>query len=137
MPYDSSPWNAIATPKTDYAVRRIAEHTEIPVYWGRDAIGHCLLIVELNGDHAEQFRQGNSRLHGIDVDLRSGECAGQQRLVFTLARQVDVDLFLSLCQSLIVRLAQVTDSASALSLALTHLKRWKAFLAGKQVSRSA
>jgi hypothetical protein len=133
---DSSPWDSISMPKSDYAIRRVAEKTGVPLNWGRDSAGHCLLIVELNGDHTEQFRQGTSRLHGIDVDLRSGECAGQQRLVLTLARQVDADLFLSLCQSLIVHLAQVTDSASALSLALTHLKRWKAFLAGKQARLS-
>lgn len=136
MPVDSSPWDAIATPKTDYAVRRIVEHTGIPVYWGKDAVGHCLMIIELAGDHTSQFRQEISRLHGIDVGLRSGECTGQQHLVFTLAQQVDADLFLSLCQSLFVRLAQVTDSASALSLTLTHLRRWKAFLAGKQARLS-
>lgn len=136
MPVDSSPWNTIATPKTDYAVRRIVEHTGIPVYWGKDAAGRCLMIIELTGDHTAQFRQRIGRLHGIDVNLRSGECTGQQHLVFTLAQQVDADLFLSLCQSLFVRLAQVTDSAGALSLTLTHLGRWKAFLAGKQARLS-
>jgi len=127
-----TPWEQIAEPLTDYNVRRVADTTGIPFYWGKDTAGHCLFIIELEGDHTSQYRSDVTRLNGISVDLRNGENESQQRLVLTLERNVDCDLFLGLCETLINSLATVMDSAVALSVALQHLKRWKAFLAGKK-----
>lgn len=126
------PWDEIANPHADYTVRRVAGTEGVPLYWGKDATGQCLLIVELKGDHSVQYRRDATTLYGIGVDLRNGENAQQQRLVLTLARHVDRDLFLGLCETLIASLAPVTDSEVALAVALTHLKRWKAFLAGRK-----
>jgi len=68
-------------------------------------------------------------VRGIQVDLRSGE-GNRQRLVLTLDKQVDRDIFGGFCRSLSAAVEQATDSASALSVALTHIRRWKAFLSG-------
>ena len=126
------PWDAIANPNADFNVRRVAVTDGVPLYWGKDAAGQCLLIVELEGDHNAEFRRNSTNLHGIGVDLRNGEQAEQQRLVLTLTRHIDRDLFLGLCNTLINSLASVSDSPVALAVALAHLKRWKAFLAGKK-----
>lgn len=125
------PWDGISTPEADFTVVRVTEPTGIPIYWGRDTAAQCLLIVELEGDFKAQFRRDTMSMHGIGVDLRNGDAYRQQRLVLTLSKHVDSDLFLGLCNTLIDSLKAVTDSATALAVTLAHLKRWKAFLAGR------
>lgn len=127
----SVPWDAIPIPAADLSVLRIAGTTGVSIFWGRDTGGQCLLIIELDGDHTAQLRRDVVSLHGIGVDLRNGDRAGQQRFVLTLARHIDSDLFLGLCETLIGSLRDVADPATALAVALTHLRRWKAFLAGR------
>lgn len=127
----SVPWDAIPTPAADLGVLRVGGTSGVPVFWGRDAGAQCLLIIELHGDHTGQFRRDVVSLHGIGVDLRNGDIAGQQRFILTLARHIDSDLFLGLCETLIGSLNDVTDPATALAVSLAHLKRWKAFLAGR------
>lgn len=131
---DASPWDEIAVPKSDLTVRQIGGVMSVPCFWGRDVHGACLFIMELAGDHTSQFRKGMVAVTGIGIDLRAGE-AGSQRLVLTLERQTDRDLFESLCRTLIAALATVSDPASSLGVALAHLKRWKAFLAGRGNAR--
>lgn len=127
----SVPWDAIPTPVADLSVLRVAGTTGVAIFWGRDAGAQCLLIIELDGDHTAQFRRDVVPLHGISIDLRNGDGAGKQRFVLTLARHIDSDLFLGLCETLIGSLRDVSDSATALAVALAHLRRWKAFLAGR------
>ncbi|HEV2577124.1 MAG TPA: PD-(D/E)XK motif protein [Acidobacteriaceae bacterium] len=126
---ETSPWDDIAIPESDFNVRQVPIPTPVPCFWGRDVAGDCLFIVELEGDHGDQFRQHRVTVRGIEVDLRSGEM-NRQRLLLTLDRHVDRDLFGGFCKSLASALEQATDSASALSVALTHIRRWKAFLSG-------
>jgi hypothetical protein len=126
---DTSPWDDIAVPTSDFNVRQVSDRTPVPCFWGRNGAGDCLFILELKGDHGTQFRQHHVPVRGVQVDLRSGE-ANRQRLVLTLDRQVDRDIFGGFCRSLSTAVEQATDSASALSVALTHIRRWKAFLSG-------
>ena len=128
----AAPWDVISNPNADFNVRRVPGTEGVPLYWAKNAMGQCLLIVELEGDHSADFMRDSTSLHGIKVDLRNGETVQQQRLVLTLARHIDCDLFLGLCDTLIASLASVTDSSVALAVALAHLKRWKAFLAGRK-----
>ena len=125
------PWDAIPTPVTELNVLRVTGKTGVAVFWGRDATAQCLLIIELDGDHTAQYRRDVVSLHGIDVDLRNSDVVGRQRFVLTLASHIDSDLFLGLCETLIGSLETVTDPAAALAVALAHLRRWKAFLAGR------
>lgn len=133
---DSSPWDDIAVPGSDFNVRQVAGETAVPCFWGRDAGGACLFIVELQGDHAAQFRKNAVTVNGIDVDLRAGD-QGQQRLILALERQVDRDLFEGLCRTLASSLEHATDSASSLAVSLAHIRRWKTFLSGRSQHLSA
>lgn len=126
---ETSPWSDIQTPTSDYNVKRVAGATAVPCYWGRDTSGSCLFVTELEGDHAVEFRRQTVRVNGIDVDLRNE--VGQQRLVLTLEKQADRDLFEGLCHTLARALESASDSASSLAVAMIHLRRWKTFMAGK------
>lgn len=133
---DSSPWDDIAVPGTDFNVRQVAGETAVPCFWGRDASGACLFIVELQGDHTAPYRKNAVTVNGIDIDLRAGN-QGQQRLVLALERQVDRDLFEGLCRTLASSLTHASDSASSLAVSLAHVRRWKTFLAGRSQHLSA
>lgn len=125
------PWDEIATPEGDYNVRLVPGARTIPCFWGKDIEGRNLFLVELQGHHAQQFSKDKPILNGISVDLRQAEEPGTERLVLALEKHLDADLFLGLCETLLESLASVTNSAAALAVTLNHLKRWKAFLAGR------
>lgn len=125
------PWDDIKVPGSDYNVRLVSNGGSVPAYWGRDKDGNCLFLVPLEGDHRKLFGESRTTVHGIDVDLQADADAGKQNLVLTLERQIDGDLFCSLCESLVESLRVVDRSDVALNVALTHIKRWKAFLAGR------
>lgn len=125
-----SPWNSISVPSADFNVLQVPGERAVPCFWGKDVTGSCLFIIELEGDHANMFRRDAVIVNGLSVDLRSAG-AGYQRLVLALDRQVDRDLFESLCRALAFALLSASDSATALAIALAHLKRWKQFLAGR------
>ncbi|GGY84480.1 hypothetical protein GCM10011613_31770 [Cellvibrio zantedeschiae] len=129
MMINISPWDEINIPEKDFNVRQISERTVAPCYWARDPRGNCLFIIELEGDHTLQFRKDFITVNGINIDLRSGGHE-QQRIILSLEKQVDRDIFEALCKALIVSLRNATDSASSLAISLSHLRRWKAFLAG-------
>ena len=126
------PWDAIRLPDADYGVRLIAGTGSIPLYWGKDTAGDCLFIIELLGDHREQFRQNSTLIHGISLDLRGFDATTRQGLVLKLEKQVDKDIFLSLCETLIANLRPVRDPATAMTVTLTHLNRWKIFMSGRR-----
>ena len=127
---DASPWDGIGVPAhLDYTVRQVAGQTAVPCFWGRDRGGACLFIIELAGDHTDQFRSNITSVNGIEADLRGD--AGQQRLVLALEEQVDRDLFGGLCNTLVSALGNASDAMSTLAIALAHIRRWKTFLAGR------
>lgn len=133
---DVSPWDCIAVPGTDFNVRQVAVKTAVPCFWGRDGRGACLFIVELEGDHVAQYHQERVTIRGIEMDLRSTG-SGQQHLILTLHGQTNRDLFERLCYSLLEKLGDVADSASAMSVTLKHLRRWKNFLGERRQLLSA
>jgi hypothetical protein len=120
----------------DFNVRQVDGKTAVPCFWGRAPDGACLFIVELHGDHFAQFRKNSVTVNGIDVDLR-GFDPRLQRLVLTLEKQVDRDLFAGLCRTLASTLVHASDSANALAIALNHIRRWKTFLSGRGQRLSA
>lgn len=133
---EPSPWDDIGVPEADFNVRQIIGNMAVPCFWGRGRGGVCLFIVELLGDHRAHYRKGAVSMHGIGVDLRDGD-AGRQRLVLTLEKEVDRDLFEGLCRTLVSALAHATDSVSSLTIALMHIRRWKTFLSGRGQRLSA
>lgn len=133
---ETSPWDCIAIPSADYNVRQVTGDTAVPCFWGRDRDGACLFIVELQGDHTTQFRRNVVAVFGIDADLRGGD-PSRQRLVLTLQKEVDRDLFAGLCRTLASALEHAGDSASSLAIALAHIRRWKTFMSGRGEHLSA
>ena len=125
------PWYDISIPDADYNVRLAPDCGAIPVYWGKDCYGKFLCLVSLAGDFQSRFMQEKISVKGMHVDLRRDASQNCQNLVLTLERQVDSDLFHTLCKSLVASLRQVTLPEVALSVTLQHLKRWRIFLMGQ------
>ena len=125
------PWDEIQVPTADFNVRLVESSNDIPIYWGRNIGGNCLLVVELEGDHRRQFQNVKINVRGVSTDLQAGLSEGKQNLVLTLEQHINRDLFLGLCKSLIASLVNVKDSNTAVSVIFHHLGRWKNFLAGK------
>lgn len=128
----TNPWNDIKTPVEDLSVRQIKISRHLPLYWGKDSSGHCVFIYEMSEDGAEIFQKNMVSIHGIKIDYRLLSTTGNQGLILVLEKHVDQDLFYSLCETLIHELSEVSDPLVGLSVALSQIKRWKAFLAGKK-----
>ena len=129
---NDSPWSVIKTPQHDYNVRKISDTTGISLYWGKDTAGHCLFIVELAGDQTELFRRQQVNVKGIKLDLRLFNSDKSQGLVIKLEKHTDQDIFSAMCQTLVSKLRNISDPAVALSVSLSQVKRWKAFMAGRK-----
>jgi len=127
-----SPWEDIKTPSEDLSVRLIRESKHLPLYWGKDSSGHCVFIYEMCENGAEIFQKNMVSIHGINIGYRVLSTTGNQGLILVLEKHVDQDLFYSLCETLINKLSEVSDPLVGLSVALSQIKRWKAFLAGKK-----
>lgn len=125
------PWDNIQVPTADFNVRLVESSTVVPLYWGKNIDGNCLLIVELCGDHSRQFQKNRINVRGISVDLQFGSSTDKQNIVLILEEYINRDLFLGLCTTLISSLENVSDSGSAVAVVFQHLGRWKNFLAGK------
>lgn len=130
-----SPWDNIPIPHSDFNVRLAETKTGSHCYWGRDSDSKYLFIIELNGDHTAQYIKNISVVKGIDIDLRSN-MIGKQFLIFKLERQCDCDLFSSICHTLLSSLEHATNSESALTMSLAHIRRWKRFLTGNKETLS-
>ena len=128
----STPWDDIQQPSAGNNVRRIDADGVIPIYWGKDIHGHCLLVLDLEGDHRDAFFKANMNIQGIGVDLRQRPDEHAQTLVITLVSHVNVDLFHALCNTLVRSLGNTRDCRTALTITLNHLKRWQRFLAGEK-----
>ncbi len=132
MRHKKSPWEDIKTPSEDISVRKIENGGTIPQYWGKDALGHCIYIIEFSVDVSNFYDQSNVSIHGINIDLRAFKTTKSQGLIFVLEKHIDQDLFYSLCETLIQALSEISDPLVGLSVALSQIKRWKAFMAGKK-----
>lgn len=128
----ANPWDDIKTPIKDLTVRQIKSSKYLPLYWGKDSSGHCVFIYEMREDGAEIFQKNMVSIHGIKIDYRLLSTTGNQGLILVLEKHVDQDLFYSLCETLIHELSEISDPLVGLSVALSQIKRWKAFMAGKK-----
>lgn len=125
------PWKEIKTPDQDYNVRKIARETKAEMYWGKDVEGHCLLLIRMWGNLATQFHKEKVTARGISTDLRLIDSIGTQFFVLRLEREIDIDLFFALCDAMIDAVGPIDDPKVLLNIIFGHLRRWKAFLAGR------
>ncbi len=128
----STPWDDIQQSNVDYNVRMVNADLLIPIYWGKDVHGHCLLIANLDGDHRKIFFNANLNIQGIELDLQQRPESRTQTLVITLVSHINLDLFHALCRTLVRSLRKTSDSRTALTIILNQLKRWQRFLAGER-----
>lgn len=132
MMYKKIPWEDIKTPSEDISVRQIENSGKLPLYWGKDAFGHCIYMIEFPTDLSDFYKKNNVSIHGIKIDLRVLRTTGNQGLILMLEKHIDQDLFFSLCETLTQTLSEVSDPLVGLAVVLSQIKRWKAFLAGKK-----
>ena len=132
MTDNKNPWDEIEKPVADYNVLLVEGSGRIRMFWGKDTDGRFIFIVELEGEHRKEFENNGTSIQGIKTDLRAFKPAGSQGLVLTLEQKVDKDLFFGLCETLVAAVQPIEESGTALAVALTHIKRWKAFMAGNK-----
>jgi len=132
---ESSPWDEISIPGSDFNVRRVAGNMVMPCYWGRDKSGACLFVMEIAEDLSDDFKKNNISVKGLELELRKDGTA--QRLILTLEKSSDRDIFEGLCRSLVKALENAQDSASSMAITFAHLRRWKVFMAGRKQLLSA
>ncbi len=128
-----TPWTEIKTPDQDYNVRKVGHESCMEMFWGKDSNNCCLFLIGLQGDLADQFQNEKVTIHGVSTDLRLLESIGAQFFVLRLERKIDLDLFYALCNTIIEAVASIEDSSILLNVIFKHLKRWKAFLAGRSL----
>ncbi|WP_254229065.1 PD-(D/E)XK motif protein [Agrobacterium salinitolerans] len=131
---EASPWDQITVPTEDYNVLRLAARMAVPVS-GQGMLRDIAFSLELDGDHSLEFRKNQVPVKGLEVDLRAEK--GGQRLVLTLEKQADRDLFEALCRTMARALENASNAASSLAIALSHLRRWKTFMSGRSQHLSA
>ncbi|MCX4190275.1 PD-(D/E)XK motif protein [Methylophaga sp. OBS3] len=132
MKSEALPWDTIKIPSDDISVRLIDNGEKLPLYWGKDSSGRCMFMVEFCSDVSVFYNQNNVSIHGIKIDLRVLKTTGNQGLMLVLEKHIDQDIFYSLCETLINVLSDVSDPSVGISVALSQIKRWKAFMAGKK-----
>ena len=126
---NESPWDEIKVPNSQLNVRKVNVDTKDECWWARDSVGSCLFILQLKGEHLLTYRNNIVEVSGITIDLL-GAGEGVQNLVLKLDSQTNRDLFGGFCLTLADALVHASDSATSLSIALAHIRRWKAFFFG-------
>ncbi len=124
------PWDDIPVPTGEINRRLASPNMRTPASWAVDHKGRRLFVVELTGNHWNKYQQSVVSVYGVEIDLRTSE-HDTQLLVLALESEQNADLFHVLCTSLLAELVDAKSSASALETVLNHLRRWKAFLSGR------
>ena len=124
------PWSDIKKPDDGVYVRKVADVAAHDFYWGRDSQGRYLLILPLEGEHADFVQTHFLKISGISIDLKYVSDVSAQGFLLILERTEDADIFLRLCNVLIDVAGKTEGSREALSVIFSQLKRWKAFLSG-------
>lgn len=127
------PWADIKRPAAGYNARLASADTVVPVSWGKDTQSQNVLIIELDGDYAREFKRLDLSVRGMAVDLRLIDRV--QVIVITLEEHVNADLFYSFCRSVIAALELAEDSSNAFSITSSQIMRWRTFLSGKRSSK--
>jgi hypothetical protein len=130
MTRQQMPWDDIPVPLVDINRRLAAVDMHAPASWAMDHEGRRLFVLELDGDHRYEYQKNFLTIKGIQIELRELQ-SGKQLLVLALDNEQFIDLFHVLCNSLLVELVESTSSASALETTFNHLRRWRAFLSGR------
>lgn len=121
----NNPWTAIARPANEFNVRLVSDNHPLRLFWGVDARGRYLFVVEAAPD-AMPERKSLPELAGIRTALTVAE--GHGRLVLLLNETANWELFLALCNDLVRAGISAGSEAIAVSILIRRLQRWHEFL---------
>lgn len=123
----ADPWNDIDpdTPQGKLNARRVDASHPHDFFWGRDAQGNRLLIY-----HAENLSANHKlpNLRGVIIEINPDS------LILRLTQHSDLEIFSTLCWSLIERTRGAQPGSEVLDRIIYQLERWQRFL-GKGIDR--
>lgn len=128
MNQTNNPWNIIKPPTEDVSARRIDHTHPLDLFWGKDGIGHYLFIFEFSGEIDIPVSH-IPEITGIQFEIyqnkQSKDC---KRLVYLLNDQEDWEIFLAICNDIILSTRKAPNVKSAIQVMINRLKRWQYFL---------
>ena len=115
------PWEGIANdaPEGQLHARRTDASHPHDFFWALDAHGHRLLIFQSRSLTTDRKLPS---LRGISVELNP------ESLVLRLQQKSDIEMFSTLCRSLLERTRSIISGTDTLDCILDHLERWQRFL---------
>lgn len=118
----SDPWQnfAPADKAGDLRVRRVDDAHPHGFWWGRDAQGHYLLVLKSEEELAQP--KETPRVRGVSLELTMHQFA------IRLMQSSEVELFTTLCWSLVERTRSAKSNAEVLTTLISQLERWQRFL---------
>jgi hypothetical protein len=123
----TDPWSDIAadTPQGSLHARRVDATHPHDFFWGRDSQGNRLLVYK-----AENLPANHKlpNLRGITIEINP------DTLVLRLTQHTDLEIFSTLCWSLIERTRAARPGTEVLDRIVEQLERWQRFL-GKPIDR--
>ena len=121
MKPQNDPWADIVqdTPDGELRARRADSSHPHGFFWARDAKGHRLLVFQ---SETATLERRFPLLKGIAIE------PSKDRLLLRLLENNDVEIFTTLCWSLIERTRQITSKNQVVDVIVSHLERWQRFL---------
>lgn len=121
MTEQGDPWDGIpnSPPEGRLHGRRTDASHPHNFFWAVDSQGHRLLSYQ---ERALKTDRKLPSLRGISIDLNP------ESLVLRLQQQSDIEMFATLCRSLVERTRGTRSGIDTLDCILDHLERWQRFL---------
>ena len=125
----NNPWKEINPPSKDVSARRVDHTHSLDLFWARDHLGHYLFIYEFSPEKEVISKIDLPDLVGVMAAyLPANDVITKNRLILILNEQSNWELFLTLCNDLVLASRQAKTSTSATQTILRRLTRWHDFL---------
>lgn len=121
-----NPWTGLTGTGSETVGRRIDPSHPWPFYWGTDAHGRYLLIVE--SAMLVKVPSDLREFGGVLVTAYSRPDGGTNSLVVALKERKDWEMFAALCRDLVEVTRAETAEQGAMVALLARLKRWQRLL---------
>lgn len=130
-PNDGNPWSGIKLPDVGFNNLRVDPTHLHDFFWGKDAQGLCLLLLEIEEQLTKYLEKRLVELRGVKSDIRR-QPDGRIYFILCLQNVEDADIFYRLCIDLIDRTRDVIGQKIAIDIIHKRLKRWKLFLSSSK-----
>lgn len=128
MNQTSNPWNLIQSPIEDVSARRIDHTHPLDLFWGKDGIGRYLFIFEFPGE-IDISVNNIPEITGIQFEIyQNKQGKDLKRLVYLLKDKGDWEIFLALCNDIILSTRKANNAKLAIQSMVNRLRRWQDFL---------